>query len=83
MYSLGTKHWQMVNHIFCYLSGTRHLGLFYPKGGTLAPGMRAFLDIDWAGCFGAHMSTSGFYFLLSGGFYFLLSDACILGLSKK
>ena len=32
MHSPGIRHWQVVKRIFCYLSGTRHLGLFYPKG---------------------------------------------------
>ena len=34
MHSLDTKHCQVVKHIFRYLSGTRHFGLFYPKGDT-------------------------------------------------
>ncbi|RYA58300.1 hypothetical protein DD598_30995, partial [Enterobacter cloacae complex sp. 2DZ2F16B1] len=33
MHSLGSKHWQAVKRIFRYLSGTLHLGLFYPQGG--------------------------------------------------
>ena len=31
MHSPGSKHWQAVKRIFLYLSGTMHLGLFYPK----------------------------------------------------
>ncbi|MCO5568379.1 hypothetical protein L7F22_022078 [Adiantum nelumboides] len=43
MHSLGSKHWKVVKRIFCYLSGTLHLGLFYPKGGSLLlrAGMRS------------------------------------------
>ena len=32
MHSPGSKHWQALKQIFCYLHGTIHLGLFYPKG---------------------------------------------------
>ncbi|MCO5590716.1 hypothetical protein L7F22_044691 [Adiantum nelumboides] len=31
MHSLGSKHWQAIKRIFCYLNGTLHLGLFYSK----------------------------------------------------
>jgi len=51
MHSPGSKHWQAVKRIFCYLSGTLHLGLFYPKGGSLPLDLHVFLDSDWAGCF--------------------------------
>ena len=75
MHSPGIRHWQVVKRIFRYLSGTRHLGLFYPKGGMVAPDMHAFSDFDWAGCYDTRVSTSGFCFLLG--------DACISWLSKK
>ena len=45
MHSPGTKHWQAVKRIFRYLSGTRHLGLFYPKGGSLLLDLHAFSDL--------------------------------------
>ena len=32
MHSPGSQHWKAVKRIFCYLSGTIHLGLFYPRG---------------------------------------------------
>ncbi|MCO5580852.1 hypothetical protein L7F22_034725 [Adiantum nelumboides] len=32
MHSPGSKHWQAVKRILHYLSGTLHLGLFYPRG---------------------------------------------------
>ena len=47
MHSPGSKHWQAVKRIFRYLSGTLHLGLFYPKGGSLPPNLHAFSDSDW------------------------------------
>ena len=75
MNSPGAKHWQAVKRIFRYLSGTRHLGLFYPKGGSLLPDLNAFSDSDWAGCFDSRVSTSGFCFMLG--------SSCILWLSKK
>ena len=60
MHSLGIRHWQVVKRIFCYLSGTRHLGLFYPKGSMVAPDMHAFSDSNWASCYDTRVSTSGF-----------------------
>ncbi|MCO5552308.1 hypothetical protein L7F22_005819 [Adiantum nelumboides] len=64
MHSPGSKHWQAVKRIFRYLSGTLHLGLFNPRGGSLPPDLHAFLDSDWAGCFDTRVSTSGFCFML-------------------
>ena len=52
-----------------------HLGLFYPKGGSLPPDLHAFSDSDWAGCYDTRVSTSGFCFMLG--------NSCILWLSKK
>ena len=75
MHSLGTKHWQAVKRIFFYLSGTRHLGLFYPKGRSLLPDLHAFSDFDWAGCYDTRVSTSGFCLMLG--------NSCISWLSKK
>ena len=75
MHSLGSKHWQVVKRIFCYLHATIHLGLFYPKGGSLPPDLHAFSDSDWAGCYDTHVSTSGFCFTLG--------SSCISWLSKK
>ncbi|MCO5600606.1 hypothetical protein L7F22_054721 [Adiantum nelumboides] len=51
MHSSGSKHWQAVKRIFCYLSGTLHLGLFYPKGVSSPSDLHAFSDSDWFGCF--------------------------------
>ncbi|MCO5598419.1 hypothetical protein L7F22_052514 [Adiantum nelumboides] len=75
MHSPGSKHWQAVKRIFRYLSGTLHLGLFYPRGGSLPPDLHAFSDSDWAGCFDTRVSTSGFCFMLG--------SSCISWLSKK
>ncbi|KAH7282043.1 hypothetical protein KP509_35G009500 [Ceratopteris richardii] len=66
------KHWQVVKRIFHYLSGTRLLGLFYPKGGS---DLHAFFDSDWIGCYDTRVSTSGFCFMLG--------SSCISWLSKK
>jgi len=73
MRSPGTKNWQAMKRLFRYLSGTRHLGLFYPKGGSLPPDLHAFSDSDWAGCYDTRTS----------GFCFMLGNSCISWLSKK
>ncbi|MCO5607756.1 hypothetical protein L7F22_061957 [Adiantum nelumboides] len=75
MHSPGSKHSQAVKKIFRYLSGTLHLGLFCPRGGSLPPDLHAFSDSDWAGCFDTRVSTSGFCFMLG--------SSCISWLSKK
>ena len=54
----GVKHWQAVKRIFRYLSGTRSLRLFYPKGGSLPPDLHDLSDFDWVGCYDTH---SGFF----------------------
>ena len=69
--SVGT----LVKWIFCYLSGTRHLGTFYPKGGSLPPNLNALFYSNWACWYNTRMSTSGFYFMLG--------NSCISSLSKK
>jgi transposase InsO family protein len=75
MHCPGVTHWKAVKRIFRYLSGTRLLGLFYPKGGSLPPDLHAFSDSDWAGCYDTRVSTSGFCFMLG--------SSCISWLSKK
>ena len=52
-----------------------HLGLFYPKRGSLSPHLHAFSDSDWAGCYDTRVSTRGFCFMLG--------SSCISWLSKK
>ena len=74
MHSPGTKHRQQaVKRLFCYLSGTKHLGLFYPKGGSLPPDLHAFLNFDWASCYDTRVSTSGFCFMLGNSYISWLS----------
>ena len=75
MHSLGSKHWQAIKHIFCYLHGTIHLGLFYLKGGSIPPDLHAFSDSNWAGCYDTRVSTSNFCFMLG--------SSCVSWLSKK
>ena len=75
MHSPGSKHWQVVKRIFCYLSDTLHFGMFYPKGRSLPPDLHAFSYSDWARYYDTHMSTSGFCFMLG--------NSCISWLSKK
>ena len=75
MHSPGTKHWQVVKCIFCYLIGTKHLGMFYPKGDHCHHIYMLFQDSNWAGCYDTRMSTNGFCFMLG--------NSCISWLSKK
>jgi hypothetical protein len=50
-------HYQAAVQVFCYLSGTRHLGLnFYQN--QLAPIM-AYVDVDWGNCPDTRRSTTG------------------------
>ena len=51
MHCPEVQHWKAVKRIFLYLSGTRLLGLFYPKGGSLPPDLHAFSYSDWAGSY--------------------------------
>ena len=75
MHNPGAKNWQVVKHIFCYLSGTQHLWLFYPKGGNKVLDLHAFMDSNWVGCYATRVSTSGFCFLFEA--------SCISWLTKK
>ena len=75
MHSPRSKHWQVVKHIFRYLHGTIHLGLFYPRGGSISQDLHAFSDSNWVGCYDTRVSTSGFCFMLG--------SSCVSWLSKK
>lgn len=75
MHSPGSQHWKEVKCIFRYLSGSIHLGLFYPKGGSLPPDLHVFSDSDWDGCYDTRVSTSGLCFMLD--------SSCISWLRKK
>ena len=76
MHSLGSHHWKAVKWIFHYLTGAKHLGLFYPKGGSLLPDLHAFSYSDWVSCYDIRVPTSGFCFMLVG-------SSCISWFSKK
>ena len=64
MHSPGSQHWKAVKSICRYLSGSIHLGLFYPKGGSLPPNLHVFSHCDWACCYDTRVSISGFCFML-------------------
>ena len=51
------SHLSVVKHILSYISGTKNLGLWYPKGSHLD--LLSFSDADWAGCSIDRKSTSG------------------------
>ncbi|GJS36207.1 retrovirus-related pol polyprotein from transposon TNT 1-94 [Tanacetum coccineum] len=52
-----TSHLEVVKHIFRYIKGTTHLGLWYPKGTGLETVVYA--DFDHAGDYVDRKSTSG------------------------
>lgn len=51
------SHLNAVKRIFRYLSGTKNLGLWYPKGTHID--LFSYTDADWAGCTIDRKSTSG------------------------
>ena len=51
------SHLTAVKRILRYISGTKNLGLWYPKGSHLD--LLSFSDADWAGCSIDRKSTSG------------------------
>nr|GEX79798.1 hypothetical protein [Tanacetum cinerariifolium] len=51
------KHLHTVKRIFRYLRGTVNRGLWYPKDSSIA--LKAFADVDHAGCRDTRRSTSG------------------------
>ena len=51
-----------VKRIFRYLKGTMNLGLWYPSKKSFS--LRAYSDVDWAGCVDDAKSTSGGAFFL-------------------
>jgi len=48
---------QVVKRIFRYLKGILDYGLWYPKGEEFT--LKAYIDVDWAGCVDDRKSTSG------------------------
>ncbi|GJU21826.1 retrovirus-related pol polyprotein from transposon TNT 1-94 [Tanacetum coccineum] len=68
------KHLKEVKRIFWYLKSTINMGLWYLKDTGFE--LTAFLDLDYAGCFDIHKSTSG-------GIQFLGGDKLVSWSSKK
>ncbi|GJT21942.1 hypothetical protein Tco_0891879 [Tanacetum coccineum] len=54
-----TSHLEAVKRIFQYIKGTKHLGLWYPKGSGIEP--IVYSDSDHAGDYIDCKSTSGVY----------------------
>ncbi|GJV27372.1 hypothetical protein Tco_1383820 [Tanacetum coccineum] len=52
-----TSHLEAVKHIFQYIKGTKHLGLWYPKGAGIE--IVVYADFDHAGDYVDRKSTSG------------------------
>ncbi|GKE01651.1 retrovirus-related pol polyprotein from transposon TNT 1-94 [Tanacetum coccineum] len=55
--NLKTTHLEAVKHIFRYIRGTSHLGLWYPKGTEIET--IVYVDSDHAGDYVDHKSTCG------------------------
>jgi hypothetical protein len=67
------SHVQDVKIIFSYLKGTIDFGLWYPRKDSFT--LKAYLDVDWAGCVDDIKSTSG------GAFLF--GESLVAWISKK
>ena len=67
------NHVQAVKRIFRYLKGTINLGLWYPNKKSFS--LKAYSDVDWAGCVDDRKGTSG------GTFF--LGELLVLWISKK
>lgn len=62
----GKAHWEAVERILSYLSGTMDYGLCF--GGTSSDNLLiGYSDSDFAGCPDTRRSTSGLLFILNGG----------------
>jgi hypothetical protein len=58
----------MVKHLFCYLQGTKDMGITYDQcGGSTTVAISSFSDVDWASNEIDQKSISGYTFLLSRG----------------
>ncbi|CAA7014422.1 unnamed protein product [Microthlaspi erraticum] len=51
-------HWGAVKRVLRYLSGTPHLGVFFPKSNTSA--LHAYMDADWGGDKDDYISTCAY-----------------------
>jgi hypothetical protein len=60
----GCAHWEQVKRVFCYLKGTRTLGITYGGGTTEIIG---FSDADWGAGVDDWHSVSGYLFQINGG----------------
>jgi hypothetical protein len=67
------SHVQAVKRIFRYLKGTIDIGLWYPSKDSFT--LKAYSDVDWAGCVDERKSTSG------GAFF--LGESLVAWISKK
>lgn len=57
-------HLQATKHIFWYIKGTLHFGIFYPRHAPLE--LTAFTDADWASCATTRRSVGAYLILLGG-----------------
>ena len=58
MSSPTINHWEVVEHILCYLKGALRWGILYKNHGYTI--IECFLDVDWAGSWDDRRSTSGY-----------------------
>jgi len=55
----SSDHWAALKRVFCYLNGTRDLGIVYGRGN-----LYGYTDSDWAGDVSTRKSTTGYVYLL-------------------
>ena len=60
----GTKHWNVLKRVFCYLCGTQDISLVFGSGNTKL--LTGYADTDWAADKNDHRSLTGYVFLMSG-----------------
>src|SRR5258708_39654311 len=61
----GPAHLMALKHIYCYLNGTRGLGIIF-DGNQLQDGLIAYSDSDWAGDPNSRKSVLGYVMIFCG-----------------
>lgn len=61
------RHWNGVTHLIRYMSGTRHLRLYFGGSGGVPPLLQGYCDADYAGDHTDRRSVTGHLFMLNKG----------------